>query len=275
MKRVLKSFLMKLLTFSLTRARKEQGYEPLALELENIIPDLKDQYSTFIVEGKYLETKVRNQHAFQVQLIMDALKPLKELNRDIVVVDIGDSSGNHLIYLNKLLGNLDTVSVNLDKVAIEKIRSKGLKAIYSYAEDLHNNSEFNKETDIFFSLEMLEHLENPTGFLKNMAERAVCKRFVLSVPLINKSRVGLHQIRNMNFDIPMSPENTHIYELSPDDWDLLFKFSGWKVVKRVKYTQYPRSLYLFFMKYLWRKFDFDGFYGVILEKDDTYSKRYG
>ena len=39
---------------------------------------------------------------------------------------------------------------------------------------------------------------------------------------------------------------------------------------------YPKNILnpLSILRYLWRKFDFDGFYGVILEKDDSISKRY-
>ena len=69
-------------------------------------------------------------------------------------------------------------------------------------------------------------------------------------------------------------ENTHIYELCPEDWKLIFTFSGWKVVYENIYYQYPRYGLFKFTKYLWKKKDFEGFYGVILKKDFKYSKLY-
>ena len=122
---------------------------------------------------------------------------------------------------------------------------------------------------------MLEHLENPIGFLKNMANKSQCEKFVVTVPLIlKKSRVGMHQIRNWGNNQAFNPETTHIFELCPEDWELIFKFSGWRVVKSVRYTQYPKNSLWSLFKYIWRRIDFDGFYGVILEKDKTYSSKY-
>jgi len=51
----------------------------------------------------------------------------------------------------------------------------------------------------------------------------------------------------------------------------IFEFSGWQIVKEVRYTQYPKYNPLTVFRYLWRKFDFDGFYGVVLKKDDSIS----
>ena len=64
---------------------------------------------------------------------------------------------------------------------------------------------------------------------------------------------------------PLNAETTHIFELCPDDWDLIFKFSGWRVVERSKYTQYPKRNPLTVLRYLWRKFHFGGYYGKFLD----------
>ncbi len=274
MKSILRKILHFALLVSLRSARKEQGYSSLVEKLRKIIPDLKNQYTSFVVEGVFLNNKVYNQHAFQVKILIDTLKSLNKENEEKVLVDIGDSSGSHIAYLNELVGNLYTISVNLDRVAVEKIRSRGLNAILCRAEELHKHPDFNKDVDIFSSFEMLEHLEDPTGFLRNMAENTVCSKFVISVPLVKKSRIGLHQIRNWGNGQAFNAETTHIFELSPEDWDLLFKFSGWKIVKRIKYTQYPRRSIMRIMSFIWRKMDFEGFYGVVLEKDDTYVRNY-
>ena len=69
-------------------------------------------------------------------------------------------------------------------------------------------------------------------------------------------------------------ERTHIFELSDLDWNLIFRFSGWRIVYSQRYLQYPNKFPESLLKYLWRRIDFDGFYGVILEKDDSISLKY-
>jgi hypothetical protein len=120
---------------------------------------------------------------------------------------------------------------------------------------------------------MLEHLFDPIGFLHTIAEKSACEYFLVTVPYVYRSRIGLHKIRAGDSG-PMYAENTHIFELCPEDWDLLFAFSGWDVLLRDRYTQYPVKGLLRFTKAVWRKFDFDGFYGVVLKKNLENSKRY-
>jgi 2-polyprenyl-3-methyl-5-hydroxy-6-metoxy-1,4-benzoquinol methylase len=278
-KEIAKKFVFKLLTYSLKSASKEQGLSDLKLKLEKINPDLSGQYSSFKVEGDYLVNKVYLQHAFQVSLAQDAISLLDNKKREsFTIVDIGDSSGSHLQYLTNLeKGITRAISVNLDPEAVKKIQKRGFEAIESRAELLHEHPNFNGRSDIFLSYEMVEHLLDPISFLHEMSIKSKCDFFVVTVPYQHSSRVGMHQIRNcISSTSPFNAEVTHIFEFSPNDWDLIFKFSGWRVVKRVYYTQYPKNKLNPFslLKYVWRKLDFDGFYGVILEKDDSVSRHY-
>ncbi len=262
---------------SLRSAIKEQGLGKLVTILTESVPDLTDQYTTFVVKGEFLRLKVRACHAFQIDLVQKAISMLKK--EKYTIVDIGDSSGTHLKYLEKLNSDLtmDTLSVNLDKKAVDRVKGKGMNAIQCRAEELHKHPSFtSKSIDIFLSFEMVEHLMDPLNFMHTMAIESECKYFVVTVPYLYRSRVGLHHVRADKDLLPdyFVAENTHIFELSPDDWDLVFKFSGWKIVKSIRYTQYPKRNILSLMRWGWRRADFDGFYGVILEKDDTYSKRY-
>jgi hypothetical protein len=275
MMRAIKAVVFYILNMSLNLASNEQGLRELKRKLANIVPDLTNQYSSFQITGLYQINKVRSQHAFQVQLALDAISLVNKAKGDPVnVIDIGDSSGAHLTYLSQISGEVCASSVNLDPIAVEKIRSKGFEATLSKAELLHEHPDFNKRTDIFLSYETLEHLLDPISFLHNMAIKSDCEYFVITIPYLKRSRVGLHQVRHPEHDRPFNAETTHIFELSPDDWNLVFEFSGWKVVKQVKYTQYPKKNPLTILRYFWRRFDFDGFYGVILKKDNTASSKY-
>ena len=274
MKILFKKWIYALLELSLNMAVKSQGLHKLAHRIKKIVPDISNQYTTFKIEGSYLETKVRAQHAFQLSLAQRAIELAGKKSRETTIVDIGDSSGTHLTYLNGLYGEINALSVNLDPVAVQKIKDKGLRAIESRAELLHNHPDFSGDVDIFLSYEMLEHLLNPIEFLHQMSLQTQCQYFVITVPYLTKSRVGLHQIRNVKNTSDFNAERTHIFELSPSDWDLIFRFSGWKIVYSQQYTQYPKKLPGNLLKYLWRNMDFDGFYGVILQRDDSISSKY-
>src|SRR3972149_4816783 len=122
-------------TQSLKEAAKEQSLDKLSFRLANIVPDIREQYSLFKLDSPYLLTKVRNVHAFQISIVDKIIEEFKMP----VIVDVGDSSGTHLQYIDGLYSKgrkIRCLSVNLDKKAVEKIRKKGLEAINARAEDL-------------------------------------------------------------------------------------------------------------------------------------------
>jgi len=70
------------------------------------------------------------------------------------------------------------------------------------------------------------------------------------------------------------PENTHIFELAPNDWRLIFLHSGWEIVGEEIYRQYPSKCPLRLMKAYWKKCDFEGFYGAILRRNRAWAQCY-
>lgn len=220
------------------------------------------------LDSEYLVTNVRGLHSFQILLTNEAICLTNKT--PLTIVDIGDSSGTHIQYIKNIYKNTRCLSVNLDNIAVNKIKAKGLEAVSSRAEELHTHS---INADIFLSFEMLEHLTDPIKFLHQLSEKTSCQYFVISVPFVRKSRVALHHIRH-NIKNSTSAENTHIFEFSPDDWKLIFRHSGWDIVSEKIYFQYPKKNILYFTKYLWRWKDFEGFYGVIPKRDNTWSGLY-
>jgi 2-polyprenyl-3-methyl-5-hydroxy-6-metoxy-1,4-benzoquinol methylase len=258
-----------ILRMSLKEAAKEQGLSKLVHTLATIVPDITDQYSTIQLDNPYLKENVRNLHAFQISLVNNILK---EFERP-VIVDIGDSAGNHLIYILELFSksmHIQCLSVNLDANAINKIRQKGLKAIITKAENLEN---YNINADIFLCFETLEHLSDPCHFLYGLSNNTEAKYLIVTVPYVQKSRVGLHHIRREIVG-PCCAENTHIFELNPDDWKLLLKHSGWDVVHEKIYLQYPKKGIIRLTRFLWKRYDFEGYLGLILLRNDTWSSKY-
>jgi hypothetical protein len=260
---------------SLKAAGREQKLEKLYQLLEEIIPDISDQYTTFKIDNELLKINTRMLHSFQVNLALKAIEFLS-IKKSSFIADVGDSSGSHITYLKTIIANdqrfvphdFKFVSINIDQVAINKIRSKGIEAILCRAEEL--DEKYAIKADLFMSFETLEHLSDPLSFLDNISKKSISEYFVLTVPYLSRSRVGLHHIRNKQYR-EVIPENTHIFELSPDDWKLIFQHSGWNVLEERIYRQYPFWSWWILMKPIWKKFDFEGFYGAILKKDRTWS----
>lgn len=256
----------RLLTRSLKTAAAEQGLDGLMRRLTGAA-DLSEQYTTMAMDTEFLRTKVAAQHAFQVSLAGQVLP------RDGgVVVDIGDSSGAHTLQLKAAHPDCRArfLSVNLDARAVEKIRSRGLEARQSRAEDLAAEG---VSADLFLLFETLEHLSDPFRFLHALAARAGKGRLVLTVPYVRRSRVGLHHIRQ-GLRAPVTAERVHLLELCPEDLRLLFAHAGWRVETERTYLQYPLRSPLRATRPLWARWDFEGFYGAVLTPDDRWSSLY-
>lgn len=251
MNKSLKNIVKFIKSQSIKLAVKSQRLSSLFLKLEKIIPDLSDQYTSGRLD-EYFRLKVRAQHAFQIGYV------LKNIGKPETILDIGDSSGNHLKYLKNFLPNINAVSVNLDPRAVDRINKNGGKAVLC---DAHKINEAGIRSDTALSFETLEHLENPLEFLRNL-KKSGFERVIITVPYRRRSQVGLQQLRNNaeNFGI----EDVHIFELCPEDWTLLFRYADWKVDNYKVYLQYPS--YLPFLRFYWEKFDFEGFVGFTLYK---------
>ena len=262
-------------TKSIRAAAREQELLPIYHQLTEIIPDITHQYTSFDLDSEYLKTKVRALHSFQIALVNEALQFIDSSPEDtLTIVDIGDSAGTHLQYVKGLHQdrNLRCLSIDIDSEAVRRIKEKGMEAICARAESLPSLS---IDADIFLSFEMLEHLMNPCGFLHELSEKTNYKAFVITVPYLAHSRVGLHHIRH-DQKRSVTPEETHIFELSPEDWRLIFKHSGWAIEAEKIYLQYPKRplFFRFLWKRYWQHCDFEGFYGVILKSDKSWSDLY-
>lgn len=268
----LRAVLERLQRYSISLAVREQGLSDLVERLAQIVPDLRHQYTSFEVDSSYLLLKVRGMHAFQMDLTNTAISSLCRSSDPITVVDIGDSAGSHIQYIQALHKErrLQCMSINIDVAAVRRIRDKGLQAEQLRAEEIGSRG---FKADIFISFEMLEHLENPVQFLKDLSAQTTCRAMVITVPYLEQSRVGLYHIRD-GVRQPRTPERTHIFELSPTDWRLLLMHAGWKVQEERLYLQYPKRGLLRLMKPLWKALDFEGFWGAVLLRDHAWSNLY-
>ena len=261
-------------TFSIRMGLSQCGFKDMTRKLREVQSDISKQESKDIAGyNAYYELKARALHAFQCTLMLRALEKVSKNN--LIVLDVGDSAGTHLGYLKRLTrGRFDIsgVSVNLDLRAVNKIREKGMEAVLCSAEHLDL---MGRPLDLCVSFQTVEHLHNPALFFYSLAKKSACDKLVVTVPYLAKSRVGLQHVRRRIAD-GIHAEEEHIFELSPQDWELLMLHAGWKAVYSQVYYQYPRNVPVLSgaLRSFWKKFDFEGFWGVILEKDTTYSDKY-
>ena len=69
--------------------------------------------------------------------------------------------------------------------------------------------EFKDDIDVLTSFEMLEHLQDPIGFLKSMSS-VDCDKFVITVPYVSKSRVNLWKIDNPDNEVAFKKLRTYL-----------------------------------------------------------------
>lgn len=262
---------------SIDAAIAEQGLGEMAARLRAIIPDVSDQYTDGFDRAeyeRYWERKMRGLHAFQIRCIEEALAGF---GRDgLVLADIGDSSGNHSLYLKAMLppGRLDRViSVNLDPVAVDKVRAKGGDAILCRAEELDLEG---VRPDLFLSFEMVEHLTDPVRFLHGLSERGSAEFLLFTVPWRRASRFGGAEFDFADDRLPtrMTPESLHVFEFSPADWARLARLGGYRIEWSRIYRQYPRRSPLRLTAPLWRALDFEGFVALFCRRDLSFARRY-
>ena len=254
---------------SLEKAARYQGLADMAERLEKITPDITDQYTSVKLDSEFARKKARILHAFQISLVDRVIREFYKVK----IVDIGDSAGTHLGYIKGLYQGdriVETLSVNPDAEAVKRIEAKGLTAMKVRGEDLGPGT---ADADICLSFETLEHLMDPCVFLHRLSVNTKARYLILTVPYMAHSRVGLYQLRR-GLKVKRSAEMTHMFELSPEDWKLIVKHSGWAVGYEKVYLQYPKRGFFSMMKGIWKRYDFEGFYGLILKRDDTWSSLY-
>ncbi|MBM3566520.1 MAG: hypothetical protein FJX42_10475, partial [Alphaproteobacteria bacterium] len=261
---------------SIRAALRSQMLTETCDKLRSVIPDLRTQYTVGFNEAeyrRYWEIKMRGLHSWQVAF---ALKAIERIPRDkLTLADIGDSSGNHCLYIRSLAppGKIArAISVNLDPVAVEKIKAKGGEAVLCRAEEMDLAG---IRPDLFLSFETIEHLTDPVRFLHALAEKGSADWMLITVPYRRVSRFGGAHLRLPEDKMPkvMTAEDVHIYEFSPDDWMLLARFAGWHAVETSLYRQYPPRGIWRLTAPLWRALDFEGFFGMVLTRDLSLARR--
>ena len=242
-----------------------------------LFPNLKRHY-TVPVDNREVEYRIRLLVVAETYFIKKEVDRILREKRECSYADVGDSDGSVRLMLKECFygDKLKSIGINLQQSAVNKMKAKGLEGIRADALSLgHQGINY----DIVSVFETLEHLPNPIEFLKGI--RTVTNvRLVVSVPFIRHSRVGLSYIsdkwpKKWPKDKKPTVENTHIFELSPTDWEKIFLHTGWKIGNQWKLMMFPpNKLSRLIMQPFWRFVSFEGFWFVSLHKYSKYSAKY-
>lgn len=236
-------------------------------------PSFKDHFSIHTDDAE-AEARIRFLVAAECSFIEKEVASVLANRQSCSYADIGDSDGSVRTVMEDIFGKtqLETVGINLQPSAVERMKERGLNAICKDAIEVGNLGIRYNVVSLF---ETMEHLPDPIGFLQKIGS-VVEDRLVLSVPYVRCSRVGLYyQGNSWAKDLPVTIETVHIFELSPDDWKKIFLHSGWRVDRETIFKQFPASGPLkWILSLYWRYTSFEGFYFVSLVKDTTYASRY-
>ncbi len=257
---------------SLSLAVKTGSYQNLYQRLCDILPELNVELSEFDY-NKSVKNQERICHVCQCEIFLKFIDLLTDQEK-INVVDIGDNSGKQITYFKNLVTGKDIngLSVNLDPHVVKAMKQKGFEAILCRAEDLDLED---RKIDTFCTFSMIEHLHDPVGFLYKLATKGNSEYLIIGTPYYRNSRVGLWDVKHRKNKIRKA-ETTHIFELSPTDWALLFQHSGWQVIHENITYYYPfrKTPIGCLFAAIWRFLDTEGYYCVLLKRNteimDTY-----
>ena len=239
-----------------------------------ILPDLRDHYATDRMSSEEA-LRSRLLISSQAHFLNDVMQRLEQQGEPFsTYVDIGDSDGSVRLLLKDELAQkgVSTLGVNIQEEAVKQMRDAGLEALCADAMTLADRQ---LDFDLVSVFETLEHLPDPIGFLTAMRE-ITTSRLIISVPLMHKSRVSLSYLSpKWDSKKRATIANNHVFELSPEDWEKLFKHSGWRIEHERRVRQFPNRGFLkVLLQWAWRKLSFEGYWFVCLQPDDTYKKRY-
>ena len=205
-----------------SRVDKYYSKTSLAKELADIAPDLP--------------TKTQMLHAFQMNLVVQAMQYINCVDHECTVATIGDSHGVHTNYLNSLeffkKKPVSCVSVNLDAAAMARVTKRGQRALMRTAEELQH---IGVNPKLFIAFGVLECLLSPITFLRSLAIHTAADYFVVTMPFCKHSKVTLDfSHSNHANDAPL--EQQSIFSFSVKDWQRICLFSGWEVVQQDIYS---------------------------------------
>lgn len=166
--------------------------------------------------------------SYQLYGLLNAVASrLPKIGEDTAILDAGDSDG---FFLERLGGK--GTGLNILPECVEKIKSKGLKAVRGDVEKMpFGDNEF----DYGLCFETLEHLKNPNNALMEL--QRICKKKVfLSIPWVKKTRIheSGYGVKNGN-----PADEQHVFEFDHSDFLKILSYTDFEVIDYKELKVFP------------------------------------
>jgi SAM-dependent methyltransferase len=141
------------------------------------------------------------------------------------VLDAGAADAVYLRALGK-----DGIALNVDEAAVDRVRGDGVKAVSGSVHDVPFED---RAFDAVLCLEVIEHLENPIGAMRELA-RISTGPLVVTIPHMSATRV--RPFGDWAGDERLTPAELrarshfhHVFEFSLEDFANVAGHAGWRV----------------------------------------------
>ncbi|HEX2843374.1 class I SAM-dependent methyltransferase [Hyphomicrobium sp.] len=204
---------------------------PAATELGKIYPP---SYYSYHLSGNAPQTggavsrvqqmfHARNRAALDTKLRRSGFDA-SSYSRPIRVLDVGCGVGAQLDLFRDLLPNPELHGVEIGELAVQKTRERGHKAYLGRFEDVTLPSDY---FDILYSSHVIEHVENPYGFLEKCRE--VCApnaTIIIETP--NTDCVEFGMLKERHWGGYHAPR--HFYLFDPKNMSTMASRMGLKTI---------------------------------------------
>jgi len=186
--------------------------------------------------------KATNLQYLKSELLRDIYNIIKD-KRVLDVGCLGDYSNKGRFWVHDFLRkNSDCVGIDLNKKALEKLKKIGeAKEIILGNAETHT---FKNKFDVIFAGELIEHLDNPGIFLKNM-KKHLKKRGILILTTPNTYSLfwTLRALIKRDTNPPVNLE--HVSFFTPQLLETLLKNNNWNPIKTDYYeTHKTKKVFL-------------------------------
>jgi SAM-dependent methyltransferase len=146
-------------------------------------------------------------------------------DRGSSVLDAGAADGVYLRALGK-----DGTGLNIDRTAVDTMLSEGVRGVVA---SIHEMPFEDGRFDVALCLEVLEHLENPIGALRELA-RVTAGPAIITIPHVAATRVRPlgYWVQGQGepvLDRRAQAHGYHVYEFSHEDFTSVASHAGWRI----------------------------------------------